>query len=332
MLRKIGRSSCRYCSLLGIVLLAVVTGQFRSAFGADTAPTGQVYDLRERPLPSIRAGTVIGRTAPKYWSHLIIKSQPRVAQGDVNDVSQLTLSLARLLSVSIVANVKAIDAGGSGGAPRYTLDRVALGLGTRIDGRDVIINSDTQSQLGANLSLLARTVLSSTEAEMELIKQVLRSRTSLIFDVPTISLLKQEHRRMIVRHALLVDAVSGQLNTLVWLIDKNDAGDYTQAVGSMSLLASNTLEERLLSVDANEFTLGIPSSKAIAMVRIPPGQAIAIPPHLASTASMPRFTEESARQLDSGLRDLVRLAPRQPSTVRENPQTPAATTSRVPGK
>jgi hypothetical protein len=311
---------------VGIVVLAAVA---RPAAGADSAVASSGYDLREQSLPSIRAGTVIGAAAPKNWSHLVIKSQPRVAQGDVNDVSQLTLSLARLLSVSIVANIEANDVGKH---PHYVLDRVALGLGTRIGGRDVIINSDTQSQLGANLSLLARTVLSSTEAEMQLIRQVLRSQTLLIFDVPTIALLQSEHQQMIVRHALIVDGANGQLNTLVWLIDKSDAGEYAQAVGTMSLLAPNTLEDRLLSVDANEFTLGIPSSKAIAMVRIPPGKPIAIAPPLLPFASAPRFTDESARQLDAGLRDLIRQAQRDRATVRENPGPPAANSARPRGK
>lgn len=314
---------------LGIFVLAMVLPQSREAVAADSAAAAPRYELSEKPVAGIRPGTVIGDAPPKNWSHLVSKSQPRAAKGDLNDVPQLTVSMAKLLSVSIVANVDVVNVGERS---LYRLERAALGLGTKINSQDVIINSDTQSQLGAKLGIVARTVLSGTEAEVKLIKQVLRSWDLLIFDVPTIVMLREEHKRLIVRYALVLDATSGQLNTLVWLIDRNDAGEYLQAVGTMNLLRPNMVEDRQLSIDANEFTLGIPSSKAIAMVRIPPGHPIAIPPQLLSVASAPRFSEESARTLDAGLRELIRQIPRDESMVRKNPRPPAAETSRVLGK
>jgi hypothetical protein len=309
-----------------VFLLPVTTLHCRAARAAQPAKAREVYDLREQMIPGILPGTVIGSTAPRNWSHLILKSQPRVTDGDVQDVSQLTLSMARLLSVTTVANVKVTDAGGR---PHYILEQVAIGLGTRINGQDVIIDSETQSQLGANLGLLARSVLSGTEAEMALFKQVVRSPTLLVFDAPTTGVLRNEHRRIVVRHAIVVDGATGQLNTLLWIIDLNATGEYTQAVGSMSLLQPNTLEARSLSVDSNEFTLGIPSSKAIAMVRIPPGQSIVIPPQLLTLAAAPRFTQDTARQLDAGLRELIRQSTGAPSTPQRASAIPAADTSRL---
>ena len=326
MLGTARRALCGPFTVATVFALSITTLHRRAARAAQPAKAREVYDLREQTIPGILPGTVIGSAAPKKWSHLILKSQPRVTDGDVKDVAQLTLSMARLLSVTTVANVKVTDAGGR---PQYILEHVAMGLGTQINGQDVIIDSETQSQLGANLGLLARSVLSGTETEMALFKQVVRSPTLLVFDAPTTGVLRNEHRRIVVRHAVVVDGTTGQLNTLVWIIDLNGTGDYTQAVGNMSLLKPNTLEARSLSVDANEFTLGIPSSKAIAMVRIPPGQSIAIPPQLLTVAAAPRFKQDTARQLDTGLRGLIRQATGAPSTTQRGSATPAADASRL---
>jgi len=295
----------------------------RSAAADAPAPSAKAndFDVQRRHMQMIRPGTVITDRAPAGWSHLIIKSQPRIAQGDVSKASGLTSSMARLLSVSIVANVKQVDADGR---QRFMLERVAMGLGTHIGDKDVIVTSDTQAQLGANLGMLARTVLSTAEEGMDIITQVLRAPTILVFDVPTVVVHNQRHRQMILRHAALVDAATGRLFTTVWLVDKNDAGDYTTAVSPMNLLNPNTIEDRQLSVDADEFTFGIPSSTAIALVRIPPGTAMEIPPSLLPAAAAAEFTIETAQQLEAGLRELIRDAFRKQLSAQRDAPTPPA--------
>ncbi len=287
------------------------------------------YDLRQIPMPAIPPGTVIGNSAPQNWTHLILKSQPRVTVGDVDRAPQMTVSMAKLLSVTTLANVKQV---GPANRPQYVLERVALGLGTKIKGRDVIITSDTQSRLGANLGLIASTVLSGSEAEMKGFQQIVRSPTFLVFDAPTMALYQQQHRPMIVRQAVLIDSATGRLSVLMWLIAKNDAGEYAGAVGTMNLLKPNTLEDRWLSIDANEFTLGIPSSKAIALVRLPPGQSIDIPAQLLPIASQARFTNDTAAQLEAGLRDLLPPATQSPTATRQLPTQRQAQSVPRPGK
>jgi len=163
-------------------------------------------------------------------------------------------------------------------------------------------------------------------------QQLVRSPTFLVFDAPTTALYQQQHRPMIVRQSVLVDAVTGKLSVLMWLIAKTEAGEYAQAVGNMSLLKPNTLEDRWLSVDAKEFTLGIPSSRAIALVRLPPGQPVEIPASLQPVVSLARFTNAAAAQLETGLRDLLRQLPQEPTVGRDTQTGRPVQTSRNPGK
>jgi len=323
MNRSAKRGSWSFFLVGGVAVAALFAACGRSAAADAPAPSAAPndYDVQRRHMQTIRPGTVLTDQAPAGWSNLIIKSQPRIAQGDVNKAPGITVSMARLLSVGIVANVKQVDVDGR---PRFMLERVALGLATRIGDRDVVISSDTQAQLGANLGLIARTVLSGSETEMENITQVLRAPTILVFDGPTTVVYNQRHRPMIVRNAVLVDAATGRLFTTVWLVDKDDAGNYTTAVSPMNLLKPNTIEDRQLSVDADQFTFGLPSSTAIALVRIPPGTPMEIPPSLLPAASAAEYTIETAQQLEAGLRELIRDAFRkQLSAQRDAPAPPA---------
>src|SRR5919201_2071185 len=62
------------------------------------------YDLTSRPISLIPPGTVIGRTAPPGWSHLIVKSLPRVAAADRGEVSGLVARLASFLFTVTLAD------------------------------------------------------------------------------------------------------------------------------------------------------------------------------------------------------------------------------------
>ena len=57
----------------------------------------------------------------------------------------------------------------------------------------------------------------------------------------------------------------------------------------------------MLSVDANKFTLGIPSNDAFALARIPRGTAVELTPTLSRLAVTSRFTPESASSLEAEL-------------------------------
>ena len=63
-------------------------------------------------MTMLPGGLVVGDQAPTDWSHLVLHSVPRVAEGDVDRVSTLVNKLAGLFHLVIVADVA--DEQGSG--------------------------------------------------------------------------------------------------------------------------------------------------------------------------------------------------------------------------
>src|SRR5438067_2468332 len=52
------------------------------------------YDVTARPPEAIPPGTVVDRSAPPGWSHLVIKSLPRVRPSERGKVLALTARMA----------------------------------------------------------------------------------------------------------------------------------------------------------------------------------------------------------------------------------------------
>ncbi len=262
------------------------------------------YDVNPRRVPLIKPGTVIGKEAPKGWSHLVIKSHPRAAAGDVKQMSDGNLKLCSLLFTGIVANVQAE---GSGALKRYRLTGLGVGLGTRIKDQDVIITHDDQQ--GANLRLLERIVLSKAQEKLQDLTLVARSDTMTIMDAPGVMVRDGKHRPVVLRYAMLVDAKAGGLETLLWLIDRDDKGNYKGVAGDIEWLPPNKMEDCILHVDANEFSLGVPTDNAFAMNRMVQGQKqIAFADDLKAPAGKARLTADLANEMETKLRDALKRA------------------------
>jgi hypothetical protein len=268
--------------------------------------SGAAYDVNLRRLDLIPPGTVIDKEAPKGWTKLIIKSRPRPGAGDVKKLSATADRMSRLLFTAILANVKTerTDAG-----PRHRLANVAVGLGTRIGDKDTIVNPDTQKKLGANLGIVARVVLNKAHKKLDEIRVVARSNTLLVFDAPGLMVLDERHKPVVLRYAVLIEEKTGQLDTLLWVLDRAERGEYRGPVGPIEWLQPNKMEDCVLHVDASQFSLGQPTEDAFAMMRAPKGQKqLAIHDTLKSLAVRQRFSATTAGQLESELRETLRRA------------------------
>jgi hypothetical protein len=262
------------------------------------------YDVAPRRLDLIPAGTVIGTQAPSGWSHLILKSHPRPAAGDFRELSEDSAGLAGLLFTALVADVKA-DSG------RHHLERVAVGMGTRIGDRDTIITPETQKRLGADLGFIARIVLSTAQERLQDVQLIARSPTFALIDAPNLMLRQDRHRPVVLRYAVLVDEKTGHLETLLWLLDRDDRDGYVGPVGPMEWLPPSKIEDCVLHVDRREFTLGNPTERAFAMSRLPRGQRqIAFPESIRGLAARPRLSAAMAADLEAGLRAALKAAGR----------------------
>jgi hypothetical protein len=268
----------------------------------DSRP-GAAYDVEARPLDLIPAGTVIGAGPPRGWSHLILKSHPRPAAGDFRQLSEESTRLASLLFTAVVADVKE-DKG------RHHLERVAVGMGTRIGDEDVIVTPDTQKGLGADLGFVARIVLSTAQERLQDVKLVARAPAFALIDAPGLMLRQDRHRPVVLRYAVLVEESTGRLDTLLWLLDR-DGGQYSGPAGPMEWLPPSKIEDCVLHVDRREFTLGNPTEKAFAVNRLPRGQKqIAFPEPVRGIAVRPRLSAATAADLEAALRAALKSSGR----------------------
>lgn len=269
-------------------------------------PGTQAYDVAQRRLDLIPAGTVIDKKAPKGWSNLIIKSYSRPGEGDAKLLSPLADRLSRLLFTAILANVKAER---TSDGKRYKLAKVAVGVGMNIRKKDTIITPETQQRLGAGLGLLARVVLRTAHDKLAEINVVARSPTLMLFDSPGYIAREEEHKPIALRYVLLLDASSGRLDTLVWVLDREERGTYSGPVGAIQWLPPNLTGDCVLHVDAREFSLGQPTEKAFAMTGPPKGEKeIAFPADLKPLSVRKRFTASMAAELETKLRQAIQGA------------------------
>jgi hypothetical protein len=269
------------------------------------------YEVTAHPPESIAPGTVIGRNPPEGWSHLVIKSLPRVRHSEIGNIpwnplveGSRSVHLASWMFTAFVADVQSER---QGEKVVHRIREIALGLGTASNGRDVIITPETAAQNGVELNSFTREILSKGYKTQSRARVVIHGPTLAVVDTPVSYRSNGRSWRLRFRYALLVDSLTGRLDAIVWLLDaEGKCGD-----GSAAVLGPNTIEEAELIPDPNEFdALGIPSDAAFAVDRLPSGRArVLLPPDLRPLAAQGKYSPAEAGILESRLREL--LAPRQ---------------------
>lgn len=279
--------------LVGIVLAPVFW--HTSGMCATAAP---------RTLDRIAAGTVVPDGPPKGWTHLIFKTHCRLASGDIDSLPGFGRSLAEFLFTAMVAQVAPVqDAAGRS----FRLEKVAIGVGTRIGQADVIISSQTQKELGANLGMFKVTILGRAEEQLDKIRQVAASDTMMVVDAPTVMETEGQHRIVILRYLFLVEPRSGQLATVVWRIDVDARGVYRPVNGPAVLVQPNVVATSPLHVDSRKFFWGVPGAEAFAVTRLPPGTAFRIPLAAKDLVGWQELSADAAGQLESHFRQVIQF-------------------------
>ncbi|MCA9069502.1 MAG: hypothetical protein KDA84_11285 [Planctomycetaceae bacterium] len=265
-----------------------------------TATSQTQVQRPEGKLVLVRPGTVIGKEAPAKWSHLILKSLPRIAPQHRNLVSESTYRLSSMVFTAILAKVEPIP----GANPqRYILGDIGLGLGTKVRGQDMVLSPETQAQLGANLGIQERIVLSECYKRQAMARQIVRTNTMALVDTHAVIRQNGQHRLAKVRYAVLLDPRSGQIATLTWGVDVDQNGQPRTAITHLEWLTKNRVTDCLLFVDRRHFTLGIPGNLAFAVDGAPRGHSrIPLTQELSTLAGQPRYTPQMAGQLETTLR------------------------------
>jgi hypothetical protein len=253
----------------------------------------------------IKPGTVIGEGPPQGWSHLVILAKPRIGVGDVAAIPQTAIHYGSMFSFVIVANVRA-EGKADAEQKRYYLERVAIGMATDVKGRNVIVTAE--QTMGADVGFIGRAVMRENDKLLATdMRQVARTRTMDVFDVSALVRRDNLHRPMVLRHVFVVTPQTGQLTTFVWLLGREGTDGYTLADNAIQMLPPQMHEDRVLSVDARKFTLGIPGADAFALARLPQGTPIKYSKSLTTLAAVRRFTPETLLSLENELQ--TRYAP-----------------------
>lgn len=272
------------------------------AFVPGESPKTPAIDVQPRSMPRIPTGIEIGKQAPSGWSHLVLHATPRIAEGDTDKVSALVARLASQFHLTVMAQV-----GEQAGAtpPRYELQNVAIGLAMDIGGKELIVSSETQKSLGADLGFMERSSLVENEASLGRARQVARTSTMVVFDAAAVMVLDGDHRPAVQRHAVLVSPNAGRLAALVWLLVPGEDEKHKFAGHSLQLLPDGFHEDRTLHVDAAKFVLGVPTKEAFALVRLPQGTSIPTTKELQAAATSDFRSPQDATKLELGLRDAI---------------------------
>jgi hypothetical protein len=260
------------------------------------------YDVSARAPELIPPGTVIGRTAPPGWSHLVIKGLPRVHPRHRAGLPDLTVRMASWLFTAFVADIQ------PDGAGHYRLRAVALGLGTAVDGRDTVVTPETAKQFGVDLTWITRPILAKGYEVQSRAVVAAHGPTLGLVDAPVWFQRDGTNALIRFRYALLVDGPTGRLDVLMWPLDPDRAGaaDPPEAFR----LDPGTIDEAQLIPDPAQFFAGIPTEAGFAVDRVPPYRdRLPLPPELRGLAAQTRFTPDEAFALETGLRQLTAAPP-----------------------
>jgi hypothetical protein len=275
-----------------------------SASPGDLLDFPATYDLTARPADLIPPGTIVETKAPPGWSHLIIKSLPRIRDDQKDFLPALTVDKASWMFTAFLANVAKESVGGR---TRHRFQKLGLGLGAAAaKERDTILTSDTAAKFGAGLGLFnvnAEILDKGYEVQRKAVL-VLSGPTMVLLDTPVWFRCGEENRLVRYRYALLVDPASGRLDALLWRLGNDDGigGDLENAIW----VKPNTVDTAELVVDRQKVRLGIPGADAFAVARMPTGRLVPIPADLRPLAGQTRFTAEQAHALDTRLRKLLK--------------------------
>lgn len=296
----------------GVILIGglVVLGLSAAAFftfksGQPPLPdwSGE-YDVTSHPPERIAPGTVVGTSPPAGWSHLIIKSLPRVRPDYRDAVIPLAAEKASWMFTAFTADVTREDVTGK---PAYKFRAIGLGLGSRNkSGEDVVVTPETAERFGVPMGFINKEILTRGYATQDKAVEILHGHSFALLDTPVWYRIGEHSKLCRYRYGLLVDTATGRLDSLTWRLNPDGSlGDDALAVW----LNPNTIDVAELVPDADEMVNGIPkfnSDALFAVAGLPKGrETFPLPPEVRALAVQTRFTPPEAHALETELRKLI---------------------------
>jgi hypothetical protein len=283
-------------------LAVLVLGAAESPAAAHAGWAQDAADLNQVRFVSIAAGTVVGDHPPETWSHLVVKSIPRLASGDLDTLPRSAFRTAGLFRTVMLADVgrSAED------SARFVLRRIGVGLSVPIQSRgDVIVRSSRLGELGIALGMMEKVVLRAAEAELAKGRLIACGPTFALYRGPAMMQVGQGHQSVELTYAFLVDEHSGALRVLVWAQQATKSGLLLPA--KLVELRPNLVFDCPLSVKADRLLGAIPVSWSFAMENLPPGTPVPLSPSLARYLARDPGTRDTETTEQALRRALARL-------------------------
>jgi hypothetical protein len=293
------------------------------------SPLAAIDDNRSasRNVTKIAAGTIIDAGTIAGWTDRVLVARPRVAAGDVDGVSALIKGHAELLAFVVLARVewRTTDAAsgaqaadpspGEAAGPARTavLADVGVGLATTVDGKlqvasgpEVVVpRGATVPPVGigrpAPLGFIGSRVLASAEQSLDDMRVVARRTTLVIYDSPAVIAIDGRNRSCYVRSIIWVEPKTGKLHHAIWAMQRGQRELWIPAMEQGVYLPVPFEEDRVLRVESDRFTFGLPAATAFGMAKLPPGLPFSLQGSLAELACQSEYDEASLADLAGAL-------------------------------
>ena len=281
----------RVLYLAMLVPLVGVTGGANEPTGAESGISmvaAMAVGRMQPKLVYLQPGMLIGDKPPEGWSHLIVKSIPRLASGDQDSLPNGSAKTAAYFRTVILANVKPVDVE----ERDFELTQVGIGICVPKDeDHDVVVAGDRLEALGLHLTTVQKIVLDTCEAELGEGRIIARTPTFALFRSPaTVVVAGNEHRKVNLNYAFCVERTSGKLQVALWTSVLESRS--VKAPTSLVRLGTNPIFDCRIDVRAKKvFGVTVPLTWSFAMSCLPAGRALRVPPALgeliATTARRP---------------------------------------------
>jgi hypothetical protein len=245
-------------------------------------------------LTAIAPGLEIDQGPPTGWSHLILKSIPKLASGDLGSLPSSARTTATRFRTAILADV--VPVGSS-----YALAKIGIGLCVPHRGRDTVVTTASLGPTGVDLGTVDRLVLGAAEKEMARGRLAARTPTFALLRSPVMLRVGPAHRNGWLSYAFLVDPASGSLRTLTWWFDADPAARRT--VEQAIALRPSLVFDCGLDVAAGRILGTVPVSWSFAMGALPPGTPVQIPSSVQPLMANGSLSPAEVDALERGLRN-----------------------------
>jgi hypothetical protein len=257
-------------------------------------------------LVYLQPGTRISDKPPKGWTHLVLKSLPRLASGDRASLPAGVSKMATFFRTAIVADIQPSDPD----TKDFVLAQVGVGICVPQDEvHDVVVSSDRLDALGLHLSTVERLVLDAAEAELAEGRIIARTPTFALFRTPASLVVAGKHRKIALYYAFCVEGSTGQLCSAVWAMRPESEPQLPPS--ALVKLSAHAIYDCELDVKAKRILGAIPLSWSFAMRTLPPGVSVSVPADLGEliVATARRPGDADAKELERSLAKVLRGDP-----------------------